>query len=109
MSRTAPVPDADAARPPGTGRSAPFVAALATAAVLATCGAVATAAARSATAAEADAPPGIHVADGRVVEADGTDLVLRGVNHAHTRYAHETIAVPRGAVDMSVPGVPRTA
>ncbi|MCK9792956.1 cellulase family glycosylhydrolase [Isoptericola sp. 4D.3] len=40
--------------------------------------------------ARADAPPGIHVADGRVVEADGTDLVLRGVNHAHTWYTHTT-------------------
>ncbi|MGN6241679.1 MAG: cellulase family glycosylhydrolase [Cellulosimicrobium cellulans] len=94
MSRTAPAPDADAARPPGTGRSAPLVAALVTAAVLATCGAVVTVTARSAAATETDAgadtPPGIHVADGRVVEADGTDLVLRGVNHAHTWYTHTT-------------------
>ncbi|GAB6937039.1 cellulase family glycosylhydrolase [Isoptericola variabilis] len=40
--------------------------------------------------ARADTPPGIHVADGRIVEADGTDLVLRGVNHAHTWYTQQT-------------------
>jgi len=90
MSRTAPLPDADAARPPGTGRLAPLVAGLTTAALLAAAAVVGTVGARSAAAAEADAPPGIHVADGRVVEADGTDLVLRGVNHAHTWYKHTT-------------------
>ncbi|WP_407317103.1 cellulase family glycosylhydrolase [Isoptericola halotolerans] len=40
--------------------------------------------------AAADEPPGIHVADGRIVEADGTDLVLRGVNHPHAWYTHTT-------------------
>lgn len=36
------------------------------------------------------AAAGIHVADGRLVEADGTDLVLRGINHAHAWYPDET-------------------
>lgn len=90
MSRSAPLPDADAARPPGSGRLAPVVAALTTAALLAATAAAATATARSAAAAEADEPPGIHVVDGRIAEADGTDLVLRGVNHAHTWYTHTT-------------------
>ncbi|WP_435738432.1 cellulase family glycosylhydrolase [Cellulosimicrobium sp. PMB13] len=90
MSRSAPLPDAEAARPRRSRLSAPVVAALTTAALLATTAAVATATARSAAAAEADTPPGIHVVDGRIAEADGTDLVLRGVNHAHTWYTHTT-------------------
>lgn len=35
---------------------------------------------------------GIHVEDGRLYEEDGTELVLRGVNHAHTWYAGQTSA-----------------
>ncbi|MQY14423.1 hypothetical protein SRB5_45900 [Streptomyces sp. RB5] len=39
----------------------------------------------------AAAPTGIHVsAAGRVVEGDGSDLVLRGVSHAHTWYQTQT-------------------
>ncbi|PRZ04803.1 mannan endo-1,4-beta-mannosidase [Isoptericola sp. CG 20/1183] len=37
-----------------------------------------------------DDASGIHVADGRIVEADGTDLVLRGVNHPHAWYTGTT-------------------
>ncbi|WP_265521936.1 cellulase family glycosylhydrolase [Oerskovia flava] len=33
--------------------------------------------------------PGIRVVDGRVVEPDGSDLVLRGINHAHTWYPQQ--------------------
>ncbi|WP_369193989.1 cellulase family glycosylhydrolase [Streptomyces djakartensis] len=32
------------------------------------------------------APTGFHVRDGRLLEADGNDFVMRGVNHAHTWY-----------------------
>lgn len=40
--------------------------------------------------AQAAQDEGIHVQDGRIYEADGTELVLRGVNHAHTWYAGQT-------------------
>jgi mannan endo-1,4-beta-mannosidase len=33
---------------------------------------------------------GIHVSGGRIVEGDGSPLVLRGVSHAHTWYASRT-------------------
>ncbi len=43
------------------------------------------------TAAHADPEPvGIHVKDGRIYEADGTELIMRGVNHAHTWYTGQT-------------------
>ncbi|MCA5892126.1 cellulase family glycosylhydrolase [Isoptericola sp. NEAU-Y5] len=85
-----PIPDA-----PSTAavRSRPAAVTAATAAVVTVAALLAgTAAFVAATAptARADTPPGIHVSDGRVVEADGTDLVLRGVNHAHTWYTHTT-------------------
>ncbi|KAB8163770.1 cellulase family glycosylhydrolase [Streptomyces sp. 3MP-14] len=35
----------------------------------------------------AHAATGIHVSNGRILEANGNDLVMRGVNHAHTWYA----------------------
>ncbi|MDG4766812.1 cellulase family glycosylhydrolase [Solwaraspora sp. WMMD406] len=38
----------------------------------------------------AHAAVGLHVSGGRLVEANGTPLVLRGVNHAHTWYASQT-------------------
>ena len=38
----------------------------------------------------ANVEEGIHVSDGRIYEEDGTELVLRGVNHAHTWYASQT-------------------
>ncbi len=36
------------------------------------------------------APTGIRVSDGRVVEANGNDFVMRGVNHAHAWYPGRT-------------------
>src|SRR5690606_38034452 len=51
-----------------------------------------TAVATSATAAD---PVGLHIADGRLVERDGTPFVARGVSHAHTWYPSQTpTAVP---------------
>jgi len=38
----------------------------------------------------AHAAVGLHVSDGRLVEANGTPFVLRGVNHAHTWYPNQT-------------------
>jgi mannan endo-1,4-beta-mannosidase len=38
----------------------------------------------------AHAAVGLHVSGGRLVEANGTALVLRGVNHAHTWYTGQT-------------------
>ncbi|MGC9668331.1 cellulase family glycosylhydrolase [Planosporangium sp. 12N6] len=47
------------------------------------CGLVGTPPARAAT-------TGLRVADGRLVEANGRDLVLRGINHAYTWYPGRT-------------------
>ena len=33
---------------------------------------------------------GLHISDGRLVEANGNDFVMRGVNHAHTWYPSQT-------------------
>ena len=33
---------------------------------------------------------GLHISDGRLVEGNGNDFVMRGVNHAHTWYPNET-------------------
>ncbi|WP_229820964.1 MULTISPECIES: cellulase family glycosylhydrolase [Streptomyces] len=33
---------------------------------------------------------GLHIRDGRLVEGNGNDFVMRGVNHAHTWYPGET-------------------
>ncbi|MFB7334855.1 cellulase family glycosylhydrolase [Streptomyces adustus] len=33
---------------------------------------------------------GLHIADGRLVEGNGNDFVMRGVNHAHTWYPSRT-------------------
>ncbi|WAZ22351.1 cellulase family glycosylhydrolase [Streptomyces cinnabarinus] len=33
---------------------------------------------------------GLHIGDGRLLEANGNDFVMRGVNHAHTWYPGET-------------------
>ncbi|WP_405911397.1 cellulase family glycosylhydrolase [Streptomyces longwoodensis] len=35
------------------------------------------------------AATGLHISDGRLVERDGDDFVMRGVNHAHTWYPGE--------------------
>ncbi|MFD5451038.1 cellulase family glycosylhydrolase [Streptomyces sp. NPDC127100] len=45
--------------------------------------------------AQAAPPPapvtaGLHISGGRLLEADGNDFVMRGVNHAHTWYPGET-------------------
>ncbi|MER5275199.1 cellulase family glycosylhydrolase [Streptomyces sp. NPDC002809] len=36
------------------------------------------------------AATGLHISDGRLVEGNGNDFVMRGVNHAHTWYPGET-------------------
>ncbi len=33
---------------------------------------------------------GLHISDGRLVEGDGNDFIMRGVNHAHTWYTGQT-------------------
>ncbi|WP_185832216.1 cellulase family glycosylhydrolase [Streptomyces sp. WAC 04229] len=43
--------------------------------------------ARSVAAAQAT---GLHISDGRLLEGNGNDFVMRGVNHAHTWYPGET-------------------
>ncbi|GAB3124216.1 cellulase family glycosylhydrolase [Streptomyces calidiresistens] len=35
---------------------------------------------------------GLHVADGRILEANGNDFVMRGVNHPHSWYTQHTAA-----------------
>jgi mannan endo-1,4-beta-mannosidase len=44
----------------------------------------------SGTADEAEAATGIRVSNGRVVEANGNDFVMRGVNHPHAWYTDRT-------------------
>jgi mannan endo-1,4-beta-mannosidase len=36
------------------------------------------------------AATGLHISGGRLLEANGNDFVMRGVNHAHTWYANRT-------------------
>ncbi|MFF9623037.1 cellulase family glycosylhydrolase [Streptomyces griseosporeus] len=38
----------------------------------------------------AAAATGLHISDGRLVEGNGNDFVMRGVNHAHTWYPGQT-------------------
>ncbi|ADG75696.1 glycoside hydrolase family 5 [Cellulomonas flavigena DSM 20109] len=67
-------------------------AAAACGAALLALGGLSTALAGTATAAD---PVGLHIADGRLVERDGTPFVARGVSHAHTWYTSRTpTAVP---------------
>ncbi|MYS34571.1 MULTISPECIES: cellulase family glycosylhydrolase [unclassified Streptomyces] len=40
--------------------------------------------------ARAAAGTGLHISDGRLVEGNGNDFIMRGVNHAHTWYPGET-------------------
>ncbi|MFJ7625937.1 cellulase family glycosylhydrolase [Streptomyces sp. NPDC097595] len=40
--------------------------------------------------AQAAAGTGLHISDGRLVEGNGNDFIMRGVNHAHTWYPGET-------------------
>ena len=35
-------------------------------------------------------PPGLHIANGKLVEKNGTPFIFRGVNHAHTWYTSRT-------------------
>ncbi|MEV6166295.1 cellulase family glycosylhydrolase [Streptomyces sp. NPDC052052] len=43
-----------------------------------------------AAAATASAGTGLHISNGRLLEGNGNDFVMRGVNHAHTWYPGET-------------------
>ncbi|MFE9624735.1 cellulase family glycosylhydrolase [Streptomyces sp. NPDC006527] len=52
-------------------------------------GLLAPAAARAAESPDALAT-GLHISDGRLLEGNGNDFVMRGVNHAHTWYPGET-------------------
>ncbi|MFF7364199.1 cellulase family glycosylhydrolase [Streptomyces sp. NPDC008125] len=38
----------------------------------------------------AEATTGLHISNGRLLEGNGNDFVMRGVNHAHTWYPGET-------------------
>lgn len=49
----------------------------------------------------AGAPAGFHVSDGRLLDANGNDFVLRGVNHAHTWYTART---PQALKDIKALG-----
>src|SRR5688572_8698187 len=51
--------------------------------------------------AEPQAVPGFHVSDGRLLDANGKDFVLRGVNHAHTWYPTRT---PQALKDIKALG-----
>ncbi|MFJ6460188.1 cellulase family glycosylhydrolase [Streptomyces sp. NPDC091387] len=46
--------------------------------------------AQAATAPVPAAATGLHISDGRLLEGNGNDFVMRGVNHAHTWYPGET-------------------
>lgn len=48
------------------------------------------AAAQAAPARAEAAATGLHISDGRLLEGNGNDFVMRGVNHAHTWYPGET-------------------
>ena len=41
----------------------------------------------------AQAATGLHIRDGRLVEADGNDFVIRGVSHPHAWYPERTDAL----------------
>ncbi|MET7646374.1 cellulase family glycosylhydrolase [Streptomyces sp. NPDC005426] len=49
----------------------------------------------------AAASPGFHVSDGRLLDANGDDFVLRGVNHAHAWYTART---PQALKDIKALG-----
>ncbi|WP_455568056.1 cellulase family glycosylhydrolase [Streptomyces asoensis] len=53
-------------------------------------GALCPAAAQAQTQAPRALAPGLHISDGRLVEGNGNDFVMRGVNHAHTWYPGRT-------------------
>ncbi|NJQ06520.1 cellulase family glycosylhydrolase [Streptomyces lonarensis] len=49
----------------------------------------------------AHAATGLRVSDGRIVEANGNDFVMRGVNHPHSWYTHTT---PQALADIKALG-----
>ncbi|MFD6421783.1 cellulase family glycosylhydrolase [Streptomyces sp. NPDC060198] len=53
-------------------------------------GALAPATALAQTGSTAAATTGLHISNGRLLEGNGKDFVMRGVNHAHTWYPGET-------------------
>lgn len=53
------------------------------------------------TAQAAEAPAGFHVSDGRLLDANDNDFVLRGVSHAHTWYTART---PQALKDIKALG-----
>ncbi|WP_424920720.1 MULTISPECIES: cellulase family glycosylhydrolase [unclassified Streptomyces] len=53
-------------------------------------GALGPAAAQARPAQAEAAATGLHISDGRLLEGNGNDFVMRGVNHAHTWYPGET-------------------
>ncbi|MFI6119434.1 cellulase family glycosylhydrolase [Streptomyces sp. NPDC051064] len=53
-------------------------------------GALGPAAAQAAPAQAEAAATGLHISNGRLLEGNGNDFVMRGVNHAHTWYPGET-------------------
>ncbi|MFI5665020.1 cellulase family glycosylhydrolase [Streptomyces sp. NPDC051684] len=61
-------------------------AAVATGALIATCAALLA----GAPATQAADTPGFHIQDGRLLDANNKDFVMRGVNHAHTWYPDKT-------------------
>jgi mannan endo-1,4-beta-mannosidase len=70
------------------------VAALVALAVLLGAGALGAGPARAAEPRGAEPPrtqaTGLHISNGRLLEANGNDFVMRGVNHAHTWYTNQT-------------------
>ncbi|MFC8432550.1 cellulase family glycosylhydrolase [Streptomyces sp. NPDC057253] len=66
-----------------------LLARLATLVALVVLGALAPGAAQAAGDARAPAATGLHISNGRLVEGNGNDFVMRGVNHAHTWYPNE--------------------
>ncbi|MDG9719624.1 cellulase family glycosylhydrolase [Streptomyces sp. DH24] len=70
------------------------MAALVALAVLLGLGALSAGPARAAESSGAQPPrtqaTGLHISDGRLLEANGNDFVMRGVNHAHTWYTNQT-------------------
>jgi mannan endo-1,4-beta-mannosidase len=48
-------------------------------------------AAAPAAAAPAAAATGLHISNGRLIEGNGNDFIMRGVNHAYTWYTGQSI------------------
>jgi mannan endo-1,4-beta-mannosidase len=67
-----------------------LLALLATLVGLAVLGALAPAVAQAQAESPGTEATGLHISNGRLVEGNGNDFVMRGVNHAHTWYTGET-------------------